>query len=110
VKKLGLLSALVGLAVASQGCAGLAYMNRDVAGAMGLYSETAVNERVTQNSVTEKKGQSCSTSILGLVTTGDASVATAAKAGGITKVTSVDNTFKNIVGVYAQYCVVVSGE
>ena len=57
-----------------------------------------------------KTGEACSMSILGIVTTGDSSVPTAAKAGGIKKIASVDNTFMQVLGLYAKYCTVVSGE
>jgi hypothetical protein len=74
-----------------------------------LFASTNANEHVTQNDVGAKKGEACSSSILGWVTTGDSSVATAAKTGGITKVASVDNTYSNILGIYASYCVQVTG-
>jgi len=91
------------------GCAGYAFSGRGVAQG-SLYAGNNTNEQVTQNQVGTKKGESCASSILGLVTTGDASAASAAKKGGLTKITSVDNSFTNILGIYAEYCVVVSGE
>lgn len=57
-----------------------------------------------------KKGVSMSTSILGLVATGDCSIATAAKNGGITKVNHVDYEYQNIVGIYQEARVIVYGE
>lgn len=57
-----------------------------------------------------KMGKACSTSILGLVSMGDSSIATAAKNGGISKVSTVDTEFETVLGVYGEYCMVVRGE
>jgi len=57
-----------------------------------------------------KKGEAMCTSILGLVATGDASVEAARLNGGITKVHWVDVYVRNILGLYAEYKVVVWGE
>ena len=65
---------------------------------------------VSANNLGAKRGESCVMSILGLVTTGDASVTTAAKAGGITKVSHVDHETTNIIGVYAKFCTQVVGD
>ena len=91
------------------GCAGLAFAGR-ANGPVGIYSETKANDQVTDETLTAKTGEACSTSILGLVTTGDSSVPTAAKNGGIKKVVSVDNNFMQVLGVYAKFCTVVTGE
>lgn len=107
MKKLTLAVAL--MASMMSGCAGVAYMSRGVNQGF-LYADSSANEKVTDNSMGSKTGQACSTSILGWVTTGDASVAAAAKAGGITRVAAVDNKHTNIVGIYATYCVVVYGD
>lgn len=102
------LMALISLASLS-GCAGFSFLGRPLS--MGaIYADTRSGEHVTQNALGAKTGEACSASILGIVTTGDASIATAAKVGGITKVSAVDNKFYNVLGVYATYCVVVSGE
>lgn len=93
------------------GCAGLAFMSRGVIGSPGeLYSDTMANELVTENALSNKMGEGCATSILGIVTTGDASVSSAAQKAGITRVAAVDNKFNNILGVYAKYCIIVVGE
>jgi hypothetical protein len=90
------------------GCAEFAFSGHGVNQGF-IYAGTQANEHVTQNDLGAKKGEACSSSILGWITTGDSSVATAAKAGGITKVSSVDNTYSNILGIYASYCVNVTG-
>jgi len=91
------------------GCAGMMFGAHGTNMGM-LYADTRANEKVTDNAVGKKSGEACSTSILGWVTTGDSSVPTAARAGGITKVASVDNRFTNILGVWAEYCAVVTGD
>ncbi len=57
-----------------------------------------------------KTGRACMTSILGLVATGDASIEAAKAAGGITTVTNINYEVNNILGIYGQYCLVVSGQ
>lgn len=49
-------------------------------------------------------------SYVGLIATGDASIAAAKKAGNITQVSSVDHYTKNILGVYGEYCTIVKGQ
>ena len=74
-----------------------------------LYSDTKATENVTDNAASPKTGQACMQSILG-VATGDASMDAAKKAGGITQVAYVDNTSKGVLGVWAEYCLVVHGK
>jgi hypothetical protein len=101
-----ILAALLGLL---SGCAGAAYTTRGVANGF-IYADTKAGEQASSNSAGPKTGEVCSSSILGLVTTGDTSYLTAAKNGGIKKIFTVENRYQNILGVYATYCVVVTGE
>lgn len=55
-----------------------------------------------------KTGEACARSWFGVVSVGDASIATAAKNGGIKTVTGVDSHVNNIIGI-AQFCTVVTG-
>lgn len=73
-----------------------------------LYKDTSQGEMILPGMGT-KKGVACQTSILGAYASGDASVETAKKAGGITKVTAVDSTAESVLGFYAKYCTVVRG-
>jgi len=102
------LAGIAALAAYTTGCAGFVFSSHKVNDA-AFYADTQANESVTQNEMGSKKGEACSFSILGAYTSGDSSVKAAAKKGGISKVSSVDNRFMNIVGVYAEYCVVVTG-
>jgi hypothetical protein len=58
----------------------------------------------------DKMGEACSTGFVGMVALGDASIAAAKKAGGITDVHSVDLRTFSILGVYVQGCTVVHGK
>ena len=57
-----------------------------------------------------KVGVAKSTSILGLVATGDASIKAAAANGGIKTVKYVDYDAKNILGIYGEYTTTVYGD
>ena len=63
----------------------------------------------TSNDVGKKTGTSCATSYVGVVGLGDASIASAAKAGGITQISSVDSDSMSILGLYAKNCTIVTG-
>ena len=75
-----------------------------------LYADLNLGWTATDHPVGSKMGQACAMAILGLVAWGDASVVTAAKNGGISKVATVDKKLFNILGVYSTHCTVVSGE
>lgn len=63
----------------------------------------------TEGSVSGKTGESCATSYLGLVATGDASLKAAAAAGGIKNVTAADHHTTNILGLIGTFCTIVYG-
>lgn len=75
-----------------------------------VYNGSKGTYGATSNPVAAKTGQSCSSSILGIIGSGDASAAAAAKAGGITKIATVDSDNFGILGIYATSCTVVTGE
>lgn len=75
-----------------------------------LYSDVKAGENATPNSGASKMGKGCATSILGIVATGDASIGTAARSAGITKISYVDGQSTNILGIVATYCTEVYGE
>jgi TRL-like protein family len=116
---------LLGLALASNGCAGLAFRDRGVpqgldvpafgpAGAATnlipsvIYIRAGVPLEATGNTIGTKSGEACAYSILGWVTVGDASIRAAADAGGVRSLGSVDTKYRNILGVWAQLCTVVT--
>lgn len=57
-----------------------------------------------------KRGEASAYQVLGLIAFGDASLATAAKKGGITKINSADRECTNILGIFSTYTLVVTGE
>ncbi len=57
-----------------------------------------------------KTGKACASSILGIIATGDASIDTARRNGGITSISIVDEEMTNILGLYATHCTVVHGK
>ncbi len=66
---------------------------------------------VGDNSVSSTKvGTAMSQSYLGLIAVGDSSIQTAAKNGGITKISHVDWKVKNFLGFIGEYTTIVYGE
>jgi len=75
-----------------------------------FYNETKFGWEVTQNAAATKQGKACAETIMGLVATGDASIAAAKAAGGITEVSHVDHSAKSTAGFHAEYCTIVYGK
>ena len=75
-----------------------------------LYSDVKAGMGATSNTGGMKMGTAECSSILGLFGMGDASIATAMKNGGITKISHVDYHSTNILGLYAKYVIMVYGE
>lgn len=75
-----------------------------------IYTDVTDSVTATANVGTSKKGQSCATNVLSMVSTGDMSIETAKRAGDISKVATVDYSQYSILGVFAKTCVIVTGE
>jgi hypothetical protein len=73
------------------------------------YSDVQSSTTATSNQAGNRVGEACAISYLGVVATGDASIETARRNGGITMVSSVDETAKSYLGVYAKFCTIVRG-
>jgi len=73
-----------------------------------LYSQVEYAENGA-GPIGRKTGEATCESVLGWIATGDCSVKAAAKAGSIANVSSVSYKVKNILGVYATYTTVVTG-
>lgn len=97
MKKLALLLVLVFLT----GCASFV--------PMGMYYTEGKMGLQDNGGAATKTGRACMKSVLGMVSTGDASVAAAKVNGGITKVATIDYEVENILGVIGEYCLVVTG-
>ena len=102
--------AVLGFGVSLNACAAGTVIKGKSQGGGSIYSDVQFNERTGDNALGGKRGESCASNILGIIATGDASAASAAKQAGITKIASVDGTASSILGVYGTYCVVVTGE
>ncbi len=60
--------------------------------------------------VGSRKGEASSFSVLGLYASGDCSIATAARNGGLKKIGHVDYEYLNIIGIWQKATVIVYGE
>jgi hypothetical protein len=74
-----------------------------------LYSDVYSGVTATANQTGNRVGEACSSSILGLVGVGDSSIEAARRNGGITMISTVDESFKNYVGAYSTHCTIVRG-
>ncbi|WNG38944.1 hypothetical protein F0U60_39060 [Archangium minus] len=111
LQKLSVVAVLSIGATGLSGCAGAAFIGRPVIGTTTLYAATSATEFINeQTKLGTKSGEGCVTSILGIVTTGDATATEAARKAGINRVTHIDHKFENILGLYAKYCVMVYGD
>ena len=100
------ITTLMALAVAMAFLVGCATVNP-----IGLaYTEVKLPCKATCAAKDFKVGTSECVSVLGLVAIGDASIETAMKNGGITKIHHVDWDAKNILGIYGMYKTTVYGE
>lgn len=99
-----ILSALVAAGLA--GCATGGSRN----GAGLIYTDVLDSVTATTNSVATKKGESCATNVLSLISTGDMSIETAKRVGGISKVATVDYSQLSVLGIFAKTCAIVTGE
>ncbi len=76
-----------------------------------FYTEIKAPAGIAQGDLSYSKvGTSKSTSILGLVATGDGSIKTAASNGGINRVKYVEYSAKNILGLFGEYTTTVYGD
>ncbi len=92
-----------------QGLVGCAGMNTRSPVPGFLYSDVQFTHSATSNQAGNRIGEACALSILGLISTGDASIEAARRNGGITLISGVDETFNNYLGLYSKSCVVVRG-
>lgn len=107
-KKIRIVSLCVVLIMLT-GCAAGVSLNAPVIG--GLYAEyKAPLSAGGSDALPYRVGTAECRSILGWVATGDCSIATAAKNGGISRIHHVDYEFKQILQIVGTYKVIVYGE
>ncbi len=103
-RKISLLSLVLIASIMVSGCATLYPVG-------SFYSEVAFPAAVGNGDADYSKvGKATANSYLALIATGDCSIATAAKNGGITEIKYVDYDVKNILGIIGEYTTVVYGD
>lgn len=75
-----------------------------------VFTDVKDTVMATTNVAKSKKGEACATNVLALASTGDMSVETAKRNGGITKVSSIDYSQFSVLGIFAKTCTIVTGE
>jgi hypothetical protein len=108
MKKLFVSAAVASVAVMMlTGCAGIT----GIAGGTGgmLFTQTDAAMGIGSATGSDKVGTSESKAII-CFATGDSSIQTACKNGGITKIHHVDSKVFQVLGLYAKYTTVVYGE
>ena len=78
-------------------------------GAAFITMEVKEPVSATAHKAGSKTGSACTSNILGIFASGDASVEAAAKAGGITNISTVDKQFTNYAFFYGKMCTFVTG-
>jgi hypothetical protein len=104
--KLAKLALTAGMLASLTGCA--AALPMEYSGI--LYRDTTYPLVATQQGPGAKVGRATMTSILGLITTGNAGIEAAKRAGGITRVAHVDIHATQTLGIIASYTVIVYGD
>ncbi len=99
------LGLIASLSLLSTGCA---FVAAPVTGV--VYTSTKAPIVATSNELGTKVGTGEATSILGIAATGDASIQTAARNAGISKISHVDYEAFSVLGIFARVTVYVYGE
>lgn len=74
-----------------------------------VYTDAKFGDEAENGVAATKTGKACAQSYLTMFATGDASVDTAKANGGITQVSAVDHSAKNILGIFGEFCTIVKG-
>jgi hypothetical protein len=76
---------------------------------MSLISNLTEPVLVSSNIKGSKEGRACAENYVGIYAHGDMSIAAAAKNGGITKISSIDQVIENRI-LFNKVCTIVRGE
>ncbi len=99
---------LLSICAAIAGLSGCASLRSPVYG--GIYTDTRAPLSATSNTAGNRVGEACANSYAWLYAAGDASIEAARRAGGITMITSVDETVTSYAfGAFTKYCSIVRG-
>jgi hypothetical protein len=107
MKQLKFVLTLAGISAAAFSLAACQIVATPAAG--WISTDVKYGDTATTATAATKEGKACAKSILGWVSSGDASIAAAKAAGGITTVASVDHTANQILGIVGEWCTVVKG-
>lgn len=107
MKQLKCVLTLAGISVAAFSLAACQIVATPAAG--WISTDVKYGFDASSASVATKEGKACAKSILGWVSSGDASIAAAKAAGGITTVASVDHHATQILGIVGEWCTIVRG-
>ena len=80
------------------------------AGAITTSYQAPLDLEYDETSLGTKRGEASVTTILGLISTGDASTKAAAENGGITEIDHADYDYMNVLGIYQKTTVIVYGK
>ena len=100
------------LAAGAMGCAAVMYRAPVIPPTGSAFNQTTAPMDTDFNSTEVggmKRGEAAATSVLGLLSFGDASVGEAARNGGITTIEYADSKLLNVLGLYVQYTTTVYG-
>jgi hypothetical protein len=95
----------IGLSLGLTACATTGMNSKTGGGWLAFQTE---GELATNEASASKKGEACTSNILG-ITFGDGSVHAAKKDGGITRVASVDTKYFKVLFIYGSACTIVRG-
>jgi TRL-like protein family len=90
------------------GLNGCAYP-RASAGPGWIFTDTKEAQFIDNSIKGSKKGEACGENILGIISTGDSTIETAKRNGGINNVNTADRTYWGVLGIYSKSCLIVKG-
>lgn len=82
---------------------------RPSAGAGWIYTNISEGEYVDNKVEISKNGEACATNVLGIASTGDATIDTAKRMSNIKNIATIDRSYFSVLGVFAKGCTVVRG-
>ena len=84
-------------------------MPRPSAGAGWIYTNITEGEYADNGVQVSKNGEACTTNILGIASTGDATIDTTKRTSNIKNIATIDRSYFSVLGVFAKACTVVRG-
>lgn len=84
-------------------------MPRPSAGAGWIYTEVKEGEYVDNRVSLSRSGEACTINILGIASTGDATIETAKRMANVKNIGTIDRSYFSVLGVIAKGCTVVRG-